>query len=210
MFRHNRPQNDAQVATAHQGDFSQIASERFAAHSACPIRHGVAKRGTLIHDSSIFRLLVGTAVMAKRGYDFPTWGEGSTAPADVRTAEQDLEREVSDIICAMPFIWLGISDEPSAQSMRGYIERNAIALLSNFGKKPLDPPSTEWLGLYCSRERVRKSGLWNSNHVDEQYDPSFLRILERLVTETAWHDDCCDSVRGTKASGGWLSQDKGR
>ena len=30
--------------------------------------------------------------------------------------------------------------------MRGYIERNAIALLSNYGKPAIDPPSPGWLG----------------------------------------------------------------
>jgi hypothetical protein len=33
----------------------------------------------------------------------------------------------------MPFLWLAIDDEPSAHGLRGHIERNAIALLSNFG-----------------------------------------------------------------------------
>jgi hypothetical protein len=55
--------------------------------------------------------------------------------------------------------------------------------LSNFGKPPHDPPSTSWLGHHCNRERVRSSGQWNSNHVDETYDPAFLDRLERLVSE---------------------------
>jgi hypothetical protein len=90
---------------------------------------------------------------------------------------------VSRVIGAMPFLWLAINDEPGAESLRGHIERNTIALLSNFGRKPLDPPSAGWLGHYCDRERVRKSGLWNSNHADERYDPAFISALEQLVTE---------------------------
>jgi hypothetical protein len=90
---------------------------------------------------------------------------------------------VSAVIGQMSFVWLAIDDEPVAQSLRGYIERNSIALLSNFDKEPLDPPSTDWLGGNCSRERVRRSGLWNSNHVDEQYEPGFLEVLHRLITE---------------------------
>jgi hypothetical protein len=54
-------------------------------------------------------------------------------------------------------------------------------LLSNYGKKPLDPASPGWLGRHCNRERVRGSGLWNSNHVDEPYDPAFLDRLAQLV-----------------------------
>jgi hypothetical protein len=119
--------------------------------------------------------------MADRRYDCPTWGIGSHAPAEIRVTEQTLERQVSEVIRAMPFVWLAIGDEPGPHSLRGYIERNSIALLSNFGKKPLDSPSAEWLGKYCSRERVQKSGLWNSNHVHEQYDPAFLDLLEQLV-----------------------------
>ncbi len=82
----------------------------------------------------------------------------------------------------MPFIWLSVDDEPGPQSLRGFIERNAIALLSNYGKLPIDPPSDSWLGSYCTREKVRTSGLWNSNHVDESYDPAFPGTLASLVT----------------------------
>jgi hypothetical protein len=69
----------------------------------------------------------------------------------------------------------------SSLSRRGYIERNSIALLSKYNKPPLDPPAEAWLGRHCNRERVRQSGLWNSNHVDENYDPAFLDELDRLV-----------------------------
>ena len=82
----------------------------------------------------------------------------------------------------MPFLSLAIDDDAGPGSKRGYIERNAIALVSNFGKTPLDPPSQLWLGRHSERERVRSSGLWNSNHVVEQYDPAFLGELERLVS----------------------------
>ena len=47
---------------------------------------------------------------------------------------------MSTVIGAMPFLWLAVDDEPGAESLRGDIERNAIALLSNFGKQPVDPP----------------------------------------------------------------------
>jgi len=84
----------------------------------------------------------------------------------------------------MPFIWLPIEDVPSPESARGYIERNSIALLSNYNKASLDPPSKIWLGHDSDRERVRNSGLWNQNHVDETYDPTFLIKLEQLVADT--------------------------
>ncbi len=135
------------------------------------------------HRGSIFRLIVGTAIMTRRGYECATWGEGNTAAAAIRASELTLEREVSRVIGAMPFLWLAVDDEPGAKSLRGYIERNTIALLSNFGRKPIDPPSEGWLGHHCNRERVRKSGLWNSNHIDERYDPAFLSALQRRGRE---------------------------
>ena len=94
-----------------------------------------------------------------------------------------MEQEVSKVIGAMPFLWLAIDDEAGPSSLRGYIERNSIALLSNYGKDKLDPPSPYWLGQHCDRERVRGSGLWNSNHVDETYDPAFLNTFERLIAQ---------------------------
>lgn len=133
------------------------------------------------HRGSIFRLIVGSSLIAQDALEVPTWGKGSTAPAEVRVTESGLEQEVSRILGGMPFLWLAIDDAPGKSSLRGFIERNTIALLSNFKKDPIDPPSTGWLGRHCDRQRVRLSGLWNSNHVDETYDPGFLDKLENLV-----------------------------
>ena len=137
------------------------------------------------HRGSIFRLIVGAAMIRRDGFNFPTWGEGNTAAREVRLAERDLEREVSRTIAKMPFLWLSIEDDAAPNSLRGTIERNSIALLSNYNKPFLDLPSSGWLGHYSDRERVRKSGLWNQNHVDESYDPAFLRTLDELVSAMA-------------------------
>jgi hypothetical protein len=137
------------------------------------------------HRGSIFRLIVGTALIKRDAFDLPTWGDGNTAKSDVRSGELVLECEVSQVIGRMPFLWLALDDEAGPESRRGYIERNAIALLSNYNKPPLDAPAQGWLGHYCDRERVRQSGLWNSNHVDESYDPTFLDELDRLVSATS-------------------------
>lgn len=141
---------------------------------------GQAGNGGGNHRGSIFRLIIGTALIA-RGLNSQTWGKGSTATSDIRDAEIELERDVSKVIRGMPFVWLAIDDDPGADSQRGYIERNSIALLSNFSKPPLDPASADWLGLSCDRPKVRQSGLWNSNHVDESYDPAFLDQFEQAV-----------------------------
>ena len=136
------------------------------------------------HRASIFRLLVGNALINHQGASHPSWGRGSTAPTDVREAERGLECEVSRVLGAMFVQTIAIDDEPGPSSRRGYIERNAIALLSNCGKPALDPPSAEWLGRHCDREKVRASGLWNTNHVGETYDPSFLDELTDLARRT--------------------------
>jgi hypothetical protein len=141
---------------------------------------GRERSGRGNHRGSIFRLIVGTALNIEAP-SCPTWGQGNTADKTVRAAEAVLEERVSRIIGQMPFVWLAIDDEPGPASLRGYIEKNAIALLSNYAKSAIDPPSPGWLGHKCNREKVRQSGLWNQNHVDETYDPEFLTTFEGLV-----------------------------
>jgi len=142
---------------------------------------GSARTGVGNHRGSIFRLLVGTALAEIHGMMIPTWGQGSFAPKPIREKEKPLEQLVSRTIGRMPFFWLDVPDPPGPKSLRGYIERNAVALLSNYNRPVLDPPSSSWLDAHCNREKVRASGLWNQNHVDESYDPAFLDELERLV-----------------------------
>ena len=136
------------------------------------------------HRGSIFRLIVGTSLIGLRGYDYPTWADKNTAATEIRADEQALEREVSNIIGSMPFLWIAIDDDAGPASLRGYVEKNAIALVSNYKKPPLDPPSKRWLGHHCDRERVKGAGLWNSDYVDKPYDPAFLDQLDALVSET--------------------------
>lgn len=153
---------------------------------------GHAAGGHGNHRGSIFRLLVGTSIKAARASEEPrTWGIGSdpgkaaerfglTREA-VKQHELEMEESVSKVIGQMPFLWLDVSDTPGQDSLRGRIERNAIALLSNLNKPALDPASPAWIGHRCDREKVRLSGLWNNNHVDEDYDPTFLFDLEHMV-----------------------------
>ena len=143
---------------------------------------GVAGSGGGNHRGSIFRLLVGTAFIARHpSRAVRTWGQGSSADRGTRDAEAPMEREVSRIIGRMPFVWLRIDDPPGPDSQRAYIERNSIGLLSNLDRAPCDPPSPTWLGHECDREKVRRSGLWNQQHVEAAYDPAFLDVLDGLV-----------------------------
>ena len=147
---------------------------------------GNIKDGGGNHRGSIFRLHVGTALIKRDSWPRAiavTWGKGSSASAADRNSEHPLEQAVSRYIRQMPFLWLAVEDSPSPTSLRGVIERNAIALLSNFNAldNPLDSPSPKWLGRWADREEVHRSGLWNVKHVTESYDPAFLDLLEKLV-----------------------------
>jgi hypothetical protein len=81
----------------------------------------------------------------------------------------------------MPFLWLDIDDDPGPNSHRGFIERNSIALLSNFHRAPMDAPSPGWLGHFSDRPLVRGSGLWNQRHVEDHQDDGFLDAFEKMV-----------------------------
>jgi hypothetical protein len=153
-------------------------------------RGGNLGRGN--HRGSIFRLLIGQALLARGGLpSCPSWGVKSDAAKacqalgiDRRTltsSEAPVERAVSSYIAAMPFLWLDIDDEPGPDSLRGSIEGNVIALLSNHDRTPLDPASPDWLGHSSGRARVRSSGLWNQQHVEEAHDPIFLDALAELI-----------------------------
>jgi len=146
---------------------------------------GSMKSGGGNHRGSIFRSLVGEALLNRdERSDIVTWGDGQSAPKEIRIGEHVLEAEVTNYLGNMPFLWMDVEDEPAVMSLRGYIEMNSIALLSNFGKsasETLDAVSENWLGSYSGREQVIKSGLWNNRYVDKAYEPSFLQVLEQLV-----------------------------
>jgi hypothetical protein len=144
------------------------------------------------HRGSIFRLLIGQALMARGAIEpSASWGIKGDATkasaalkinrADLAVAEAPIERAVTNYICAMLFLWIDIDDDPGPSSLRGFVERNSIALLSNYERAPFDPPSSNWLGHSSDRDLVRGSGLWNQRHVGETHDPVFLDVLERLV-----------------------------
>jgi len=102
----------------------------------------------------------------------------------IREKEYPIEKRVSQHIGQMPFLWLKVNDKPGPDSIRRYIEYNAIGLLSNYGKNNLiDRPSVSWLGNYAWNNKVRESGLWNVNDVDRGYDPIFLKKMRELVEE---------------------------
>jgi hypothetical protein len=182
------------------GTHALTASSRSSLWQRLSQHRGITSTGGGNHRGSIFRLLLGTAIKNRESMIEPaSWGVGSDPGAAARSlgltreqvliAERSLEIAVTEHIREMPFLWLSIDDVAGPTSDRGLIERNSIALLSNYGKPAIDPPSPGWLGHDCNRERVRLSGLWNNNHVDERHDPAFLEIMERHVQRMGRKDD---------------------
>jgi len=138
------------------------------------------------HRGSVFRKRVGEALIERHGLHdkYLVWGVGSSADRERRLDELELERRVSEYIRDLPFLWANVPDQPSPESDRAYIERNAIALVSNYSRDSIDPRADDWLGTNCPSEEIRESGLWNVNHVDESYDPAFLNRLAEVVDDT--------------------------
>ena len=161
----------------HSGWLAKYLAAFFRMSRSSSVRRSCARSCS----GSVFRLIVRTALIERDALDCATWDDGHrSTPREVKEREQPLERTVSWVIGAMPFLWLSVGDVPDPKSLRGSIERNAIALLSNYGKAHIDPPSVSWLGNHCTQERVIASGLWNSNHVSEEYDPAFLDTFASL------------------------------
>lgn len=147
---------------------------------------GTDKDGGGNHRGSIFRLHVGVALSNREKWPAEiktVWPKGQSAPIEIRNKEIPYENQVSQYIRKMPFLWLAVEDAPGPDSLRGYIERNSIALLSNASEitAPNDPPSDTWLGKWTGHNAITRSGLWNVNHVFDNYSPDFLAQFEELI-----------------------------
>ena len=68
---------------------------------------GTVRRPGGNHRTSIFRGHVGASLIERDGLNCPTWRWRGLQPRSVRDAEAPLEREVSTVIGAMPFLWGG-------------------------------------------------------------------------------------------------------
>lgn len=146
--------------------------------------HGGAHRG------SVYRKRVGEAMIEKHDLsdDYPDWDDRWSGidreRSEVRSEEYIVERRVSAYVREQPFLWVNLDDEPGADSDRARLERNAIALLSNFEKRSIDSRRDDWIGRHSRSDKIRDSGLWNVNHVDEGYESEFLDLLANAVAET--------------------------
>ncbi len=138
-------------------------------------RHRGTKAGGGNHRGSIFRHHVGIALINKFNIDCPTWIKKKPTPEE-RLAERPLEEKVSQYIGNMQVAWLSIPDKPSRLSLRGYIERNAIGLLS--GK---EPATRTWMGNQTRNPEIQRSYLWNVKLIDHELEPDFLEVFRNQL-----------------------------
>lgn len=140
------------------------------------------------HRGSIFRLLVGEALIEKGVVGAcPSWGRNITrsaaaaasnvSPAALTTVEMPVEGSVSEYLSRLEVVYVAVDDEPGKKSARGAIERGAISLLAEGMRRGLIEAGENWLGRWSRRKTVRESGLWNQNHVGEPWSEDFLEVL---------------------------------
>jgi hypothetical protein len=133
---------------AHQGQLSSGGGQ----HRASVLRrHG---------GSALMRHDVWPAAMASQ------WQVSQSASREVRLRGHPLEIAVSRYIGTMPLPWLAVENEPGPDSLRGHLERHTIALLSNYARDPIDPPTTDWLGRYAGSELCSSTPSRDIRHIE--------------------------------------------
>jgi len=135
------------------------------------------------HRSSIFRLHVGRSLITTKLVPaVASWGT-QTLDRQAMVAEREIEQAVSNYLGNLLVLLIAVPGPSSKRNDRAYVEQNLISLLSN-ACRPLDPPSCVWLGLNSDKQEIRKSGLWNVNHVNQRVDPAFIYVLDYYVSVT--------------------------
>jgi len=150
---------------------------------------GTVKGGGGKHRSSVQRELIGDSFINKLqiAKNYPNWAIRShKSIKETLVGEIDLEIKISNYIVEnMPFISLAVPGKSGKDNLRSYIEKNSIALLSNYEKtQKVNPPSRDWLGYHSSSELVKQSGLWNRQYVNlTTIDGDFYAIFEELISK---------------------------
>lgn len=134
------------------------------------------------HRASVFRRHVGGALIRLQGLPdvlLQSWFDAHNPSGHLAALEAEVEVEVSRRIGTMPLLWLDVPERED----RIVIERDSIGLLScRTGGTGI--PSPDWLGRHALASKVRESGLWNVDHIDAVYDPSFLTRFAELAAMT--------------------------
>ena len=133
----------------------------------------------MFNGRSVFRDHINAALLNRNGISKENLGHRHSAC-------------ITDHIGQMRLLWVRI-DGDGGHVKRHKVEKNAIALLSDFHGAAIDKPSPSWLGRHrvdaCDVKRnhakLAKSGLWNVDFVGKKkYDQSFLDDLGDAVKQT--------------------------
>ena len=121
-------------------------------------------------NGSVFRRFLGGALLRRAAPGSPCLspgpGQGHWEQQDERCCDscRDVEKEVSAILRAsFHFRCISVRD----RTVRNHLEALLIATLAAC---PTCMPSPSWLGLDAYSKVLRRSGLWNSQHVDSDND----------------------------------------
>ncbi|MDP9365305.1 MAG: hypothetical protein M3Q10_13960 [Chloroflexota bacterium] len=107
--------------------------------------------------ASVFRRHLGAALLNR---DHPGTPRLQTWLAGPRTALPEIEEWVGDVLRErFGFACLRV-DQPGE---RLALERGLIALLA---QHQIATPSSDWLGRHATHAAIRRTGLWNTQHVD--------------------------------------------
>jgi hypothetical protein len=121
--------------------------------------------------------------MAQSGKRMRSWRMRSLSEAStrlrqdlerIRARESVLEEAVSARLATMSVLAIPTPSMPAddlspIQTARA-IEVASLSLLSRMAGPQRDAPSANWLGRSSSRQKVRDSGLWNSDFVYPTFD----------------------------------------
>lgn len=135
----------------------------------------------LNREGSVFRRHLGTALLKKKEFpddEVDEWRRGRKSPrwSDFKDIEDEIDR-----LLPSNFFFRVVAVEDVGE--RKSLEEKLIASLSAC---PQCGPSESWLGRLAWSERIRRSGLWNSNHVasKNRMETGDLKRLSRLVGRT--------------------------
>lgn len=135
---------------------------------------------------SVFRKFLGGALLRQEDPNHPCLspgpGRGHWERQDAQKCPrcQPMEDRVTELLRrTLAFRCVEVGDQDS----RNDVEKKLIGSLS---RCQACQPSPRWLGQYAHRDKVRSSGLWNSNHVGgpDEMSRGDLRVLRELVSLT--------------------------
>jgi len=125
-------------------------------------------------ESSIFRKNIGRAILSKTGDRFLTeWEKKKTNnQAKLLKVEQEVSAYIRDNIS---FVVIPEDDKAARRRMES-------GLISTISLCDEHQPSSAWLGIFSSKERIRKSGLWLEQHLREDpLSPEDLALIRNKL-----------------------------